>query len=308
MKKIKDFFKTNKYAITWTISYIAVMFLVLLIMFGFNIFSGHDWSVLMRARLHGFAGFTFFIMLLAALPLYVATTSIIVRTGKPLFKIGKAKEEKKEAAAKEEKKEEELTAPLPDGIPTELRGAFLRARQNAGNRPPSAFDIKDVYNNNEPAQSTTEEKTEEVALPIPDNFDFSAPTEPASNAPVFREISFGDDTNDTPAPTPTITTSPLIEHLGKKKYDFKTDGDIVIANGMAIATHSDLDFWIADSDTWFAAGKQKPSPVSTAIDAGKKHNVQPAIYLESTNIMDLDTRITEWESNGITVLKDLSTI
>jgi hypothetical protein len=106
----------------------------------------------------------------------------------------------------------------------------------------------------------------------------------------------------------TAEKTPLIEHLENNNYDYIADGDIIVANGLAIATHADSDFWIADNDDWFAAGKQKPSPISAAVAAAAKHNATPAIYLAAKNIMDIDGRIADWESQGVTVLADLSGI
>ncbi|MDR0727041.1 MAG: hypothetical protein LBF37_03175 [Rickettsiales bacterium] len=310
MEKIKNFLKTYKYATIWTICYIAVMFIVLLLLFGFNLFSAHDWSILLRARLHGFAGFAFGILLLAAVPMYIATTTIIVRTKKPLFTLVGKKEDKKENKAEDKKEEQVLTSPLPCGIPTELRGAFLRARQNLANRPESAFDMKDVYDDAKSSKQITpvaEVEQIDAGLPIPDNFDFSTPEETVPSAPVFRDISFG-GSDEKKEEIKAENKTPLIKHLEKKHYDYFTDGDAIVANGLAIATHDDSDFWIADNDNWFAAGKQKLSPITAAQSVAAKHNATPAIYLGSKNIMDLDSKITEWETVGITVLTDLTCV
>lgn len=77
---------------------------------------------------------------------------------------------------------------------------------------------------------------------------------------------------------------------------------------MAIALHDDSDFWIADDDNWFAAGKQKSSPIAEAIAIAQHHNISPAIYLAEKNIMDLDAKTAEWEKNGVRVVKKLSDI
>lgn len=247
--------------------------------------------------------------------MYIATTTLIVRTKKPLFTLVAKKDEKKEDKKEEKKAEEVLTAPLPTGIPTELRGAFLRARQNVTNRPESAFDMKDLNSEVDNAQAKPAEDITpepEMGLPIPDNFDFSAPEEPPAaapaNAPVFKEISFGGSDDTEKKEVKSEKKTPLIEHLEKKHYDYVTDGNAVIANGLAITTHADSDFWIADNKDWFAAGKQKASPVSEALAAASKHNVAPAIYLAEKNIMDIDNRIADWESAGVTVFTDLTSI
>ena len=87
MKKITDIFKNHKHAIHWTIGYIIVMWAILYFLFNFNMFDGHMWHRLMHARLHGFAGHVFGLLILAALPLYMASTTLIIRTKKPLITV-----------------------------------------------------------------------------------------------------------------------------------------------------------------------------------------------------------------------------
>lgn len=311
IKKVKDFFKTNKHAVIWTLYYALAVWLTLLLLFGFNLFSGADWSILMRAQLRGFAGFAFGLLILATIPLYVATTSIIIRTKKPLFNLPfvKKKEEKKPEAAPIEKKEEELPAPLPAGIPTELRGAFLRARQHTGLRPKSAFEMKDYADTEK--EKTIENTQTESAMPLPDNFDFAGDEEDTSSAPVFRDINFDEPSTPTFAPIPEFTsekTSALHKHLESKNIKYSVHDDVTIVNDIAIVTHDDEDFWIADDDSWFAAGKQKESPITIALAAAEHHNVTPALYLATENIMDLDNKIETWKSSGIKVIKNLDDI
>lgn len=306
MNKVKDFFKTNLYAIKWTACYVAVMFFILLVLFDFNMFSVTDWSRLFHAQLRGFPGFVFGLLILSALPLYIATTSIIIRTKKPLFELFPKKKEEKAEEKTEEKKTEEVEKPLPAGIPSELHGAYLRSRRS-GNRfaAVSSFEMQDVAADSQPAPQSPHQET--PALPLPDNFDFGATEEtPAAPTfkPMFTDIDFGGGEND----SVSQKNSALHEYLISKNYDATIDGNIIISNGMAIATHDDADFWIADEDSWFAAGKQKESPVVQALAAAEKHNVQPALYLASSNIMDLDNKLTDWESKGVRVIKKLSDI
>ena len=83
--KILNFFKNYKYVTIWTLCYIFVMWFILLFMFNFNMFVWQNWIKLFHAHLKGFPGFVFGILILAAIPMYIATTSIIIRTKKPLF-------------------------------------------------------------------------------------------------------------------------------------------------------------------------------------------------------------------------------
>ena len=87
MKRILDFCQRHKYAIIWTACYAVVMWSILFWLFNFNMFSATQWRILAHAELRGFPGFVFGILILAAVPMYIATTSIVIRTKKPLFKI-----------------------------------------------------------------------------------------------------------------------------------------------------------------------------------------------------------------------------
>ena len=87
MKKILELLQKNKYALIWTVCYIFIVWAILKWMFNFSIFSATQWHILFHAQLRGFPGFVFGILILAAIPMYIATTNIILRTKKPLFKI-----------------------------------------------------------------------------------------------------------------------------------------------------------------------------------------------------------------------------
>lgn len=339
MNKISEFFQTHKYAFIWTACYIFMTWAILYFMFNFSIFSIHQWRHLMRAELHGFAGFVFGILVLAALPLYVATTTLIIRTKKPLItipipkiKIPKLIKTVPAAAPtpiSEPESEtptlgpDEIDAPveLPDDMPAELRYAFIRARNNVGRLQTSSF------NSATSPIPQPEFATEQIsdAFPLPTDFDLGdteADIEDTKNiptfgtVPTFTEITFDDNENEenTTQDIPTIDTennsicdnSRLIEYLNKNNREYLTDGDTIITDTYAIITHSSPDFWVADTENWFAAGQVQPSPITTVQDAASRHNRTPVIYLESTNIMDLDKLIAEWESAGIIVITDLS--
>ena len=157
MNKILDFIKSHKYAIIWTLCYIATTWAILYFMFDFSIFSSAQWHHLMRAQLRGFPGFVFGILILAALPLYVATTTLIVRTKQPLITIPVPKikiptflksASTEPAPIPQPESENPTLGPdevdtpteLPPDIPAELRVAFIRARNNIGRIQTSAFN------------------------------------------------------------------------------------------------------------------------------------------------------------------------
>lgn len=340
MNKIVTFFRTHKYAFIWTACYICMTWAILYFMFNFSIFSAPQWRHLMRAELHGFAGFVFGILVLAALPLYVATTTLVIRTKKPLItipipkikipKLIKPTPAPATTPAPVTKAEsetpslgpDEIDAPteMPKDMPAELRHAFIRARNNVGRLQTSSFNSV----TSPIPQPELASKQISDAFPLPTDFDLdesdNTPNDIAipefSTMPTFTEINFDDNINDdTPTedsgrsespPDNTCDNSTLIEYLTQNNRKFSIDGNIVITDTRAIITHSDDDFWVADTENWFAAGRVQPSPIIAVQDTAHKHNCTPVIYLESTNIMDIEKLKLEWESSGITVITDLS--
>lgn len=338
MKKILDFLKSNKYAVIWTVAYIFVMWAILRGMFNFNMFSVANWVRLAHAELHGFAGFVFGILILAALPIYIATTTIIVRTQAPLFKIPIPKifqkiAEKPAAAEKSESDTAAPTtaqpdvAPIPDHLPREMRGAYIRARQHACPPPISAFNSDSIpaptINSTITENKVSEPVPELVAadsLPLPTDFDLGPDTTSDNmggedllnvSAPVFTEINFDEPASQiSDATTPPKTDTPnnsLMEYLTSHNHTIvETDQDIIITDKFAIAVHDDPEFWVADDNDWFAAGRQKSAPSARLMAAAGGHNVRPILYLAETNILDLDARRAKWESDGITVITELN--
>ena len=158
-------------------------------------------------------------------------------------------------------------------------------------------------------------------FPLPDDFNFddmTTNTAPQFSAPVFSDINFDaphpsaptQKTLDSGAVTAAQSTelSPLIQHLESTGRNFDIHDDVIICNDMAIAAHTDTDFWIADDPDWFATGKQKKSPARAALDAGAAKNLTPVLYLGSKNIMDVDDKIAQWSADGLRVVTDLSEI
>lgn len=340
MQRIRDFLKKQKYAIIWTACYFCVAYALFRILFGFDMLSYAQWARLANAQLRGFAGFVFGIMILTLLPLYASTTAIIVRTGAPLFTIplpAFLKRAPATAAATTDAAAPADTTPaqrpLPDGLPIELRAAYLRARSNAGREQISSVDTRsvDTASNIPPAidtkaaiaeiiaptmqpAATTQTNTatsDNGALPLPTDFDLGDDFDDAdidSNiaemaAPVFTEINFDD------APTNTVTAAASTPNASITEYmhdhNIKivaTDGDILITDKLAIAVHDDPNFWVAEDENWFAAGSQKVSPVLELVRAAEKHNVKPVLYMGATNIMDFDQMREKWTAAGITVI------
>lgn len=333
MKKVYDFFKVHKYAFFWTIGYVCVMWAILYFLFNFDMFNMAQWHRLMRAHLHGFAGFVFGLLILAAMPLYVATTAIIIKKKKPLITIPvpkvnlqaifkKAPEPEPVKATEEEKKEpENPEMNLPAELPLEMKPIFLRAKQNlllmqqVGFVPPDGADA-------------VEHQGADVvdSLPVPSDFDIDFSDEDSDEeneefttplfdgeAPVFKSLSFDAD-NDSENVSGAdlagdlVDNSKLLKYLSDAKRDFSTDEDVVLTDKFAIVTHSDSDFWVADNENWFAAGKVCESPIIVAKRTAEKHGLIPAIYLQEKNILNIDDLIGQWQKDGVIVITNLSEV
>jgi len=327
MKKIAAILSQHKYAIIWTACYIVTVKFIMATLFNFDICSGAEWTRLMHSHLHGFGGLVFGILILAALPMYAATTAIILRTKKPLLTIPVPKfitrafappappptatDEPPQPADAETTP---ATETFPDGMPTELRGAFRRVRRG-GRVHISVFDNSRIINTPAPVMATTSgDVVSADDFPLPTDFDTNDDAPLPGEIPSFTEINF-DDTptpTDEPAPAQAPTETPPVEAPAPNTDIIATlngahaDGEFIIYKDNLIAVHSDPDFWIADDTDWFATGKQRPSPVTAVRARAAELNLTPVLYLAETNILDLDARIAEWESNGVRVIKDLA--
>lgn len=248
MKKITAFLKKHRYALIWTVCYVALMWAVLWGLFDFDMFSGAQWSRLMRAHLRGFAGFVFGILLLAAIPMYVATTMIIVRTGQPLFTIKAPKitawvKKLFPAAQPAPAPKPTADAPaqpapdvppqekMPDGLPNELRAAFRRARENPAPTPFVKTPVPDATPA-APTPQVTDEQMVPDGLPLPSDFDFApAPAEQATEAPMFKDINFdapaAPETSPAPAPGPVQDLAPEIPQIATASDNEESNDDLM---------------------------------------------------------------------------------
>ena len=316
-------------AVAWTGIYVFVMWAILRGLFNFNMFSIAHLTKLLHLQLHGFAGLVFGILVLAAVPLYVATTVITVRNKEMPVKLPLPKcLTETPPAPKPEPVVPVVTAtetlpPPRAGVPAEMRETFMRAQKNYGVRQMSVFNRQHapavapvVTPVAEPVcepvtESIPVAKTEDVAayggMPIPTDFDIDAPMGAGTDVdvPVFADINFDDD--DTPAGAgETAEESPIdkvLNFLRGAGVDAKAHDDLIVANGCAIAVHDDDDFWVPDEIDWFAAGKQRPSPIAALRRARKEQGLKPILYLATDSIMDLDKNSAEWASDGIKVVR-----
>ncbi len=296
-----------------------------------------QWHRLFRAHLHGFAGFVFGLLILAAVPLYVATAVIIIKKKKPLITIpvqkinlqalfNKKSEPEVDKVADEEKKEpENPEKDLPADLPLEMKPVFLRARQNLLFMQQSGGTVPEGAGENE--QSVLDVVD---ALPVPADFDIDFSDEESEDeefamplfegeAPVFKSLSF--DSNNSSVLSDDISgaesnncadtrsdNSKLLKYLSDANREFSEDEHVVLTEKFAIATHSDADFWVADNENWFAAGKVCESPIITVKRIAEKYGLVPAIYLQEKNILNINDLIVQWQKDGIVVITDLAEV
>lgn len=337
IRTILSFIKSHRYAVIWTIAYTCAMWAILYYLFNFDMFNGAQWHRLMRAQLRGFGGFVFGLLILSAIPLYVATTTLIIRTKKPLITIPKIKikhatksEQSKPDSATSEKTEPKKTIEtIPNEAPLEMRTSFLRAQNNLNRtiieKPEPVLEripIHTYATNDTNTQNTNTHQTipqiedfETDTFPLPTDFDIDIPSNDSapifSDAPVFSDINFdspAEKQDDTQPSTTIFNNDEIKAHLDKNNIEYTDQENIIQTTTHAIISHTDTDFWVSDTDTWFATGKSIPSPIKLVKQYADKHHLNAVLYLSATNILDLETNIKEWESNGITVITDINEI
>lgn len=321
MKQLQNFFNKYKLPIIWTVSYVAVMWAILYFMFHFNIFNGAQWHHLAHAHLHGFAGFVFGILILAALPLYVATTVIVTRTQEipvPLPKISLANKKNQKQSnstdTDESQKESDNTPEISPDVPFEIQSVYIRALKKLDLLQMIPDTQSDTSDDQVDTKNAAPDTTSDI-IPLPSDFDISLDDpEPDANTitesiPVFSDVNF-DSISDNSAPDTSNTDSindndTVITYLTQSGQEFSVQDNIVVTSKYAIASHCDPDFWVTDTDTWFATGKSRPSPTSAVKAVANANNLTPVLYLGSENILDLEKLIPQWESDGIKVITDL---
>jgi len=315
MKKVTEFLKSNFIIVKWTIWYFFIVWFILKFIFNFDMFSGHYWWKFFHATLHGFGGLMFGLVIYSAIPLYIASTMIVYRKQEliipipfsqkisniisKIFSKSRQQETAPESNNTEPETENTPEQEFPEGLPPELRVPFQRAK----NRLPLTNGIS-VYNKPNVTQQTPvkEEENENPSIPIPMDFDIADTIEPTmpDSVPTFKDLDF-----DIPIATEPELENNTTKYFKDKNIDFETYHNFVATEKFVIYEHSDEDFWIMDGDSWFAAGKQIDSPIKELLDLAKQNNLTPVIYLASQNIMDINNTITNFESAGIHVVKDL---
>lgn len=333
MKKIISFIKSNRHAFIWTVCYIGLMWLILRGLFNFDMFSKAHWVRLAHARLHGFPGFVFGIMVLAALPLYIASTTLIMKKKEPLFKVPLPKfmqpvSEEKPIEPEPESVEEPEPENFPDTFPAELRVPFLRARDRIKNNlaNPTLNLAKDTNPQKQQEETPVPELETSGTLPLPTDFNFDVELEQKENedenyvpkfTPVFQDLDFEDEDKDEPDESdlekpdldePDLEFFNTVLWLNEHGYEPDIKDGVITTKEFAVAVHADSDFWVADEENWFASGKTKVSPIKVLSEEASSKKIKPILYLAETNILNLESKRTEWEKEGIKVITSLDEI
>ena len=333
--KVSEFYKSNKCAILWSVGYFIATWAIMRFMFNFDIFSRVRWWQLAHAHLRGFPGFVFGILILAAVPMYIATTIIIARTKEPLFSIKipesvrnflknaftqtpmdeptpVAPTQQPDQVAIDTPEPTNNTPTVPENIPSEMRVAYMHAMDHASRTPVSAFDLGNVTKSPKPSpQPEPESIPTNNDMPIPTDFDIDNVDEVIDSVPQFTDISFGDDDDDDTVieindiPEISDTNKIVADYMKSKSVPYTIDNDVIVTDKFAIVSHTDSDFWVADTTNWFAAGKTRKSPIELVKHVTGAHNVEPVLYLGADNIMDIEKLIPQWESAGIHIITDL---
>jgi len=308
-------------AIAWTCGYIVVMWAILRGLFNFNLFSAAHLAKLSRVELHGFPGLVFGILTLAAVPLYIATTVLTMRNKSVPFHIPLPKcftpppPPEPEPAPEPVVIEQEVLPELHPGIPLEMRENFMRAQKNYGARQMSVFNRPNgaiITRNDTPTVPPLATATPSVqsidtnisdtqsTFPIPTDFDIDQGD--TDDVPVFSDINFDDDDDDISVTDVETNNSDLQSYLADLGIASEALGNVLISGDFAIAVHNDDDFWVADDMDWFAAGRQKPSPIAELTAIKNENNKTPVFLIERTDIMDFEQNVQKWRDGGIIIV------
>ena len=322
MSKLISFLKKCKLPILWTIGYMFAAWAIFHILFNFEIFNSAHWIRASHAHLRGLGGLTFCLIVATLIPLYIATTSIVIRTQQPLLalpmpkfiakimeKIFPMKNKQSDEQSETESEPLQPTNEEIDSFPSEMRGAFLRARTHPDRIKTPICSVCSITPNVYPNNASPESQpcNIESDIPLPPDFDtddtFTTTPPEQHSAPVFQDINFYDDDLSNDTNSEPENQNPVTEHLKKTNREFNVlDNGFILTNDKIIATHTDSDFWIMDEPVWFASGKTRESPINALREGATQHNVQAILYIGSTNIMNFAEKRAEWESTGIHVI------
>ena len=324
MEKLKKILSSAKNIITWTMCYVICLCVILYFLFDFNVFLRTSWEYLLHARFYGFVGVLFCVIILVAVPIYIATITLIVRQNKPFLEITfpnikwskifynpitPAPENKVTDEPTETKDTKESVLAERTDIPREMRANFVRGMRN--------LELVQVAKTNVQSADTGLEQSfsEPEIMPLPSDFDVSFDDVPGYDdglisTPVFTDINFSNDADGAGDIDVSFDSNDfqfenkMTQYLYDIGKAYNVVDDIIVTDKHAIISHTDTDFWVTDNENWFATGKTRPSPIDKIKSFASEHNLSPVIYLGEQNIMDIETLVPQWESDGIIVITE----
>ncbi len=286
MTNLKKIFTILKKPVIWTFFYVFTLFLLLYILFDFNIFVKQHWIILSRARLHGIAGFTFGLILFASIPTYFATLYMTITSGKyPInFPNFLPKKTKTETPKPEEKIQDTEPEPekFPDGMPSELIGAYLKAR-----RFPSKivnFNKSEIAEINPKPESKHVKRDDKTDTALDLDFSFDALEPEKTDALNFTEMSF----NST-SPEPSESKSELTEIFDIIETKYETREELIIVSDFVIMEfHSSEQLSNIEKLSDISKSENK-KPILYIVNDGDKNNTELKNICEKLDIKIIDT-------------------
>jgi len=248
MKKVLEFLTLHKHAVIWTICYAFVLYMVLYCLFGFDLLVAKNWARLTHVELYSFPEIVFGMLVLAAIPLYIATTVVIVRNKECLFKFPKPNCLKPVEPVKEETKEEshvqnqeQEVIEMPSRMPREMREGFIRAHNNMRMRQYSVFN-KPVKESEEIAD---EQKNEEIINEIESE---KAPAEPVKSKVKVPEVIT--QKKRVMPKSVKVETAPIVKDMESAlplPESFEIDDETSVGE-VHVPTFSDIKFYDDEED------------------------------------------------------------
>ena len=267
--------KKIKIVIIWSLLYWFSVYLIFLFFFNFNL------GRVLNLRLDNVSDFSFFLLFISCIPIYVS--SVIFSMRKEKYLISFFENKKKEVIKPEEKKEEVIenqSLTISKDLPFELTGAFLIAKKRN-------FTFQESTKLFITKTNDVDKKTDDF-IPVPD-FDFFSDEKndfDDMNIPSFKDIDFGkllkDDSFDMEE-----NDNEIANFLEDNDKDYKEESGIIIYNHYAIL-------------------KYNKESIDDLLEFSKKNKLEPLVYINDE--IDEDINLKELKLMGIKIIFDLNDI
>lgn len=270
--------KKIKIVIIWSLLYWFSVYLIFLFLFNFNLFI-NNWGRVLNLRLDNVSDFSFFLLFISCIPIYVS--SVIFSMRKEKYLISFFENKKKEVIKPEEKKEEVIenqSLTISKDLPFELTGAFLIAKKRN-------FVFQESTKLFITKTNDVDKKTDDF-IPVPDFFSDEKNDFDDMNIPSFKDIDFDklfkDDSFNMEE-----DDNEIANFLEDNDKDYKEEGGIIIYNHYAIL-------------------KYNKESIDDLLEFSKKNKLEPLVYINDE--IDEDINLKELKSMGLKIIFDLNDI